>query len=154
MDDIAETAGPSPVRARPRASRKPQWIACKGLYADLLRQNNSRLGMQPGSDTFAKLATNGAMAGMGAPLAFTTRALSRVPVLGPALAGSLGGAYAAQNEPILDAVVNRLTNPDVGRSVLRVADRLQRQSDVGPAGANLLFTAPGVNALSGRRRSQ
>ena len=127
----------------------------QGLYDDLLRQNNSRLGMQPGSNTFQQLATSGAMAGMGAPLAGVAHAVGSIPVLGNALTGSIGRAYAAQNEPIMTEVVNKLMNPQAGASVLRVADRLQRQADAGPSPANLLLTAPGVNALmAGRARKQ
>lgn len=153
LDDIAKQRALPGARD---AKSLPQSTVdgLQGLYDDLLRQNQSRLGMQPGSNTFQQLATSGAMSGLGAPLAFGAHALGAIPVVGNALRGSIGNAYAAQNEPILDAVVNRLVNPQAGASVLERARLLQSRADAGPAGANLLLTAPSVNALAGRRRSQ
>ncbi len=152
LDDISKQQalpGPRDAKSLPQATVD----SLQGLYADLLRQNNSRLGMQPGSNTFQNLATSNAMAGLGAPLAMGARALSSIPVVGNALTGTLGRAYAAQNEPILDAVVNRLVNPDAGASVLKRAELLADRQNAGPAGANLLLTAPGANALMmGRQR--
>ena len=82
--------------------------------------------MQPGSNTFQNLATSNALAGMGAPLAWTTSALSRVPVVGNLLTKGIGDAYRAQNEPVLNAVVNKLLNPSAGASIASRAAQLQR----------------------------
>ena len=150
LDDIQKQQalpGPRDAKSIPQSTVD----GLQGLYDDLLRQNASRLGMQPGSNTFQQLATSGAMAGMGAPLAGVAHAVGSIPVLGNALTSSIGRAYAAQNEPIMTEVVNRLLNPDAGASVLRKAQDLAAIRDAGPAGANLLLTAPGVNALMGGR---
>ena len=143
LDDVAkQQALPG---ARDAKSLPPATLdSLQSLYADLLRQNNSRLGMQPGSTTFQNLATSNALAGMGAPLAWSASALSRVPLVGNLLTKGIGDAYRAQNEPVLDAVVNRLMNPSAGASITARAAQLQRAAV--PRGANSLTLVPGVVA--------
>ena len=143
LDDITkQTALPGPRDAK----SVPQSTvdSLQGLYADLLRQNNSRLGMQPGSNTFQNLAVNSTLANYGAPLAHAAAAVSHIPLIGNALMGTIGRAYEAQNGPVLDAVVNRLLNPDAGASVLSRAQEIAAARAAGPSGVNPLLTVPAV----------
>ena len=148
LDDIAKQQalpGPRNAKSLPPATLN----SLQALYADLLRQNNSRLGMQPGSNTFQNLATSNALGGLGAPIAWTANALSRIPVAGNLLTGGIASAYRAQNEPILEAVVNKLANPLAGASVTRAAQDLSRRARV-VNGLNPLLITPGVQALNAR----
>ncbi len=143
LDDIAkQTALPGARNAK----SVPQTTvdSLQGLYADLLRQNNSRLGMQPGSNTFQNLAVNSAMQGMGAPAAFGAKLLGGVPFVGNTLTGSIGRMYQSQNEPILEAVVNRLMDPNAAAGVLKKAGQIAAARAAGPSGANPLLTVPAV----------
>ena len=136
LDDIAKQQalpGPRDAKSVPQTTID----SLQGLRADLLRQNNSRLGMQPGSNTFQNLGTAQAMSAMGTPLGVVASGLSRLPG-GNLLTGGIRQLYAAQNEPILDAVVNRLANPGAGQSVLVRAREIAAQQAAGPAGANPL----------------
>ena len=149
LDDITKQQalpGPRDAKSVPQATID----SLQSLRADLLRQNNSRLGMQPGSNTFQNLGTAQAMSSMGAPLGVVSSALGSIPGVN-LLAGGLRHLYSAQDAPILDAVVNRLANPQAGQSVLKRAELLRQQRAAGPSGANKLLVAPGVNLLTGSR---
>ncbi len=125
----------------------------QSLYDDLLRQNNSRLGMSLGSNTFQNLATGSTMAGLGAPL---TKAASLVNMLpgGNLLTGGAAHVYGRQNEAILDAVVNKLLNPAAGASIGQRAAQIKQAAQPAAPNANYLFSgvnaaAPVVNRLLG-----
>ena len=144
LDDInKQQALPGPRDAK---SIPPDTVtSLQGLYQDLLRQNKSRLGMQPGSNTFQNLATANALNGLGVPLTQASRFAASIPFVGNALTGAVGRVYAAQNEPVLDAVVNRLTNPTNGASVLAAA----RNRLTGVAPPPSWLTVPGVSLAQG-----
>ena len=147
LDDIAkQQALPGPRDAK---SITPDTLtSLQALYADILRQNNSRTGMAVGSNTFQNLGTAATLSNFGAPLSVAAHLINKVPVLGNMLTGTIGRAYEAQNAPVLDAVVNRLLNPTAGASVLREAGRLQDQRAAGPAGVNLLINPLGLGAVN------
>lgn len=122
------------------------------LRDDLQRQNNSRLGLPIGSSTFQNLAVNSALSRLGAPLAWSASALNRLPVVGPLLTSGVQKAYAGQNEAVLDALTNRLLNPDAAAPALdRLAALGQRGQN--PSGANPLLSIAGVDALDRLRRN-
>lgn len=113
--------------------------ALRALYADLQRASNSSLGKSIGSNTFQNLATNNLMANVGAPAAAGLAAMAHHPLLAPlALAGRW--AYSAQNEPIIDALTERLLDPRLGGNALNGASLTPKTSS--PLVRNLL---QGVN---------
>ena len=109
--------------------------ALQAIYDDLQRASNSSLGKTIGSNTFQNLATHNLLAQAGAPLAAGAALVAHHPLLAPiAWGGRL--IYNAQNEPILEALTNRLIDPQLGARAL--------QSPA--AGANP-FISPRVSAL-------
>ena len=143
IDDLTKQQalpGPRDAKSVPQSTMD----SLQGLYADLLLQNNSRLGLQPGSNTFQNLAVNSTLANYGAPLAHAAAAVSHIPLIGNALMGTIGRAYEAQNGPVLDAVVNRLLNPDAGASVLSRAQEIAAARAAGPSGVSPLLTVPAI----------
>ncbi len=106
----------------------------QAMYDDLQRASNSGLGKSIGSNTFQNLATNNLMAQGGAPLAAAGAILGHHPLLAPlAYGGRL--IYSAKNGAILDALTDRLTNPELGSASLGPV----------PAG-NPYFTSPAAHA--------
>ena len=151
LDDIAkQQALPGPRDAK---NISPDTLtSLQGLYADLVRQKNSRTGMSVGSPTFQNLATASTLDNFGVPLAFAARTASKIPIVGNMLTHGITSLYEGQNEPVMNAVVNRLLNPTAGASVLRAATNLQAQRAAGPSGVNPVATSLGValrNRLTG-----
>ncbi len=151
LDDITRQQalpGPRDAKSIPAATVD----SLQSLYADLLRQNNSRTGMSIGSNTFQNLATSSTLSNLGAPIAFMARTASKVPFVGNMLTNGITKAYEGQNDAVMNAVVNRLLNPTAGASVLEEAGKLQARRAAGPSGVNLLVNPLGLgvrNAVTG-----
>jgi hypothetical protein len=84
------------------------------LYAlrdDLRREGNSSLGKAIGSNTVQNLATNNLLAMGGLPVGVFEGLYAGHP-LAAAAGWAVRRAYASQNEPVLQALTNRLLNPN------------------------------------------
>lgn len=114
------------------------------IREDLRRAGNSKLGMPPGTNTFQNFATNALLSEIGAPLASGIATFTHGPIPGAAI-WALRQAYKAQDQKVLDAVVNRLIDPSLGAAAL--ANQGGQNFLVGPA-------APVAAAIAANRRLQ
>lgn len=90
----------------------------ESLHADLLRENNINLGRPLGPDTAQHLVTGNIAAQQNVPLAVGAGALMHHPLVGAALgAGKL--YYGGKNEQVLDALAQRLLQPETSAAPVR-----------------------------------
>ncbi|HKT53838.1 MAG TPA: hypothetical protein VJP88_05265, partial [Caulobacteraceae bacterium] len=84
----------------------------RALQADLERQSNAELGKAKGSPTNQLGTSQAEFAGINVPMLAVEHAASHVPVLGPHIVGAVREASDNANRRVLQALANRLVNPE------------------------------------------